>query len=316
MDIEMGRLILVPQYPTRLRYQEWWFSEFPNNFINYFDEVISLGTYSKSGYLTTMDSSKFAPINEALEFELYQISSLSTFNFKDDDVLLLNDLSYPGLFTQALFHNRPKKCFAICHATSRNAYDYFAKDRQLKYPIEKTTAKLFKHIFVGSNYHANKLGWKNIIVTGLPKPPFSSSVHKQEKRFPIISVARDTMQKRTKEIEEEVKRAFHCKIFNPKPTDWASYYDALSYSKVLLITAKEETYGYQIVDAIMNDCIPVAPNHFSYPELIPKNYLYNSINELIAILIKALGGELPVPQLLTEKRSLTFYEDLAKYMQQ
>jgi hypothetical protein len=41
------RLIFVPQFPTKLRYQNWWITEFPHQFKNYFDEVITLGAIAK-----------------------------------------------------------------------------------------------------------------------------------------------------------------------------------------------------------------------------------------------------------------------------
>jgi len=39
----MKRLIIVPQYPTKLRYQEWWWNELPKEMFNYFDDIIVLG---------------------------------------------------------------------------------------------------------------------------------------------------------------------------------------------------------------------------------------------------------------------------------
>jgi len=51
-------------------------------------------------------------------------------------------------------------------------------------------------------------------------------------------------------------------------------------SKILLITAHEDTFGYQIVDAIINGCVPLARNDLAYPELLPKEYLYNDIKIL------------------------------------
>ncbi len=74
------------------------------------------------------------------------------------------------------------------------------------------------------------------------------------------------------------------------------YFDTLSSAKVLLITAREETYGYQIIDCFKygNGCVPLAPNQFSYPELLPDNYLYNryDIQGLIGQIRMVLDGNL------------------------
>jgi len=39
----MRRIIFVPQYPTPMRYQEWWISEFPKKFREAGFEVKVLG---------------------------------------------------------------------------------------------------------------------------------------------------------------------------------------------------------------------------------------------------------------------------------
>ena len=65
----MSRLIFVPQYPSKMRYQETWYDEFPKQFKKYFDEVIVLGGEFIEMYLDEnieYDSKMFSPINEAV----------------------------------------------------------------------------------------------------------------------------------------------------------------------------------------------------------------------------------------------------------
>jgi len=308
----MSRLILVPQYPTRLRYQEWWWREFPKQLKNYFDEVLVLGR--NSGPFITASGDTFAPIAISMQFEAQQIKDYSKLKLRKDDVLLLNDLSFPGLFANVLFHKRPEKCFAICHATSKNAYDYFAKDRRIKYPIEKATAKLFDSVFVATIYHAKKLGWKNIRIFPFPNPPFEGK--QRIKEYQVVSVARPGLQKQSKRIEKALaKRGIT--LIRPECESWKDYYTFLAKSKILLITAKEETYGYQIIDAIKNNCIPIAPNRFSYPELLSEEYLYNDQNiyELIDLMIKIWDENLPVPRLYMQQNADEFYRRISNIMQ-
>jgi len=299
MDYEMERLILVPQYPSHLRYQEWWWDRLPEWFSNYYDEVLVLGAQIPLPAPMRNSSEQFSSLNESIELEAEQIYEYSNLGLRDNDTLLLCDLSYPGLFTNILLHKRPKKCFAICHATSLNRFDYFAKVRKIKYPIEKHQAKLFDAIFVGSYYHKEKLkdkGWDNVEVTYMPFPPFTGK--NLPKEYNITSVARKGKQKRNAHLEKVVSTAFNCEIYNPQPKTWDEYYDALAKSKVLLITSNEETFGYQVIDAIKNRCIPIAPNAFSYPELISKEFLYNNTQELFDKIDKALRGELSIPKIL------------------
>jgi len=307
----MSRLILVPQYPTKLRYQEWWWVEFPKQFKQYFDEVLVLGR--NSGPFITASGDKFTPMAISIQFEAQQIKDYSKLELRKDDILLLCDLSFPGFFANVLFHKRPNKCFAICHATSKNAYDYFQKDRRIKYPIEKATAKLFNTVFVASEYHAKKLGWLNIKVQALPMPPIKP-VFSEKKQYDIVNVSRPGLQKRNFKIESYIQRKFGLKVRTPPNFEtWEQYYEFLGASKILLITAKEETFGYQVFDAIINGCIPIAPNAFSYPEFLPKNYLYNSKEELAEIILKVFHRKLD--PLSTPDFLDFYYEELYYTMQ-
>ena len=312
-----ARLILVPQYPTRLRYQEWWWDEFPKRLSKYFDEIVVLGkTYGDSA--REAPSSKFAPMKSALMFERNQIMEYLDLELRKDDVLLLNDLSYPGLFANILFHMKPERCFAICHATSKNRYDYFADVRYSKYPVEKGIAKLFDAIIVASKYHSDKLGWNNLYV--LPFPEVSSAFSSPQlrngtKKYRIISVAREGVQKVTKKIEEVILQDVGISVYHPDCKTWLEYYEVISSSQMVLITSKEETFGYQVVDAYRNNCIPVAPNKFSYPELLPREYLYDNQGELFMCMHKVFNDRLPVLQsLMTTEQSGYFYDNLRNLM--
>lgn len=303
----MSRLIIVPQYPSKLRYQEWWWDVFPEQFAQYFSEILVLDGNINIGEQAL--SSDFAPVQQALLFETEQIKQYLHLKLKKDDVLLLNDLSFPGLFSSVLFHKRPEKCFAICHATSKNRYDYFLKVREAKYPVEKATAKLFDAIFVATEYHAKKLGWVNIVVTGLPFPPFTGASN--IKRHNIVSVARSGKQKHNADFEKNIEHAFG-KIETPVCQTWEEYYEFLGHSKILLITSNEETFGYQVLDAINNGCIPIAPNKYSYPELISKDYLYNNYIELFNLIDSILYSGMDLPIL---KIRDNFYEKTSNIMQ-
>jgi hypothetical protein len=277
------RLILVPQYPTKLRYQEWWIREFVERYCQYFDEVKVLGPIVLP---EKASEGSFSPVQASVDYELKQISKFMSLKLLPDDILLLNDLSFPGLFAPALIHKRPKRCFAICHATSKSKYDLFQPIRNIKYPMEKISTKLFDGIFVGTKYHAKKLGWKNLYVTKLPNYPvwMQPEAPKKRKKRLFVSVSRPSIQKVTRKIEKAIERKYQTKILRPNVASWEEYFAFLQESRFLLITSKEETYGYQVIDAIMNGCIPLAPKAYSYPELIPNNFLYSSYYELTKLI--------------------------------
>ena len=308
----MGRIIVVPQFPSVLRYQEWWIGELAIHFRDHFDEVITL-TPNVHEYKDDRDKQLFSPIKRSITFEHFQIIEFLNLLLYDDDVLFVADISYPGFFSNILYHKPFKNAFAFCHGTSKNALDYFCKNRYSKWFVESGHSRLFKKVFVATEYHKRKLGWKNIEVVGLPDTPYDG--FNFEKKYDVISVARPTEQKVTKKIEDEIEKEFG-KIIRPDEScnTWGRYYKFLSQGKVLLSTAKEETFGYPILEAIKNNTIPIAPDRFSYPELLPKKYLYNNVEQLKEIIRLALDGKLEIPQLVNQGLVSSFFNNICSIM--
>jgi len=302
----MKRIIFVPQYPTPNRYQEWWATKFPEEFIKAGFNVHVLG----GNKIYEMkhrrgDLSMFSPIHAAIEFECYQIDEYMNMELRDDDILFVADISFPGFFCNTLFHKRTDKMFAFCHATSLNYKDYFEEVRNVKYPVETSHAAMFNKVFVGSKYHQDKLGWYNTVVTYLPFPPLLSQ--KNIKKYEIISASRPSPQKVNLNLEKDVEAKFS-EIIRKDTRSWDEYFKFFSESVVLLISSHEDTFGYQIVDAIMNGCIPIAPNKCAYPELLSREYLYNDKEELFKIINDALWGLLDVPKLKCKNQMNDFYD--------
>lgn len=303
----MNRLIFVPQLPIKLRYSEWWYSDFETEFKKH-TEVITLGkNYINNLYKS--NSKNFSIFDRAIEFEQHQVSEFLKLKIYNDDILFLSDLSFPGFFTNVLYHKPVKNCYVFCHGTSRNNYDYFCKHRNSKWLVEKGHSRLFKKVFVATNYHKNKLGWKNIEVIGVPKPNFNIQVD-FNKINNIISVSRNNIQKRNKTVEDQINKFETIKRAS-EYNNWTDYYQFIANSKILLITSKEDTFGYSLLDAIVNKCIPIAPNSFSFPELLPRKYLYNNTEELIDLINKYLEFDINnIPVLLNQNLIDNFYDKL------
>jgi len=310
----MRRLIFVPALPITNRYPEFWLTEFTKKFKDNFDEVIVLGENYISSLLINNDRKQemFSGINSAIDFELIQISEFMKLKLSNQDSIFLSDLSFPGLFSNILYHKKPNNCFVYLHATSKNNYDYFSKIKYSKYPCEVAHSKLFKKVFVGSEYHKRKLGWNNIKVLGVPVPPFK--VFKKDKKYDIISVSRPSIQKVNKKLEKQVERDFG-KITRKNTNSWEEYYKFLSEAKVVLLSGKEETFGYQVLEAITNNSTPLAPNKFSYPELLPKEYLYDDYDDLCMKIWAVLHDDLEPPEkLLCNDLCENFYENIINEM--
>jgi len=312
----MQRLIFVPQYPAKMRYSEWWFSELPKHFSEYFDEVIVLGKdYFETEKARRGLAENFSPIHANIKFECAQISEYLDLELLDNDILFLADISFPGVFSSVLYHRSCSKMFVFCHATSANSFDYYEKVRRSKFPVESSHAMLFNKVFIGSEYSAKKVGWKNVKVVTLPPPPISIIHHTEllERRFNIVSVARPSVQKVTMKIEREVIKAYG-HIERQMFDSWFYYARFLSRSNILLITTKEDTFNYTIMDAIRCGCIPLAPNKLCFPEILPQDYLYNDTQDLIIKIGCILNGTRPVPKMLCEDKVNNFYKNVCESM--
>lgn len=297
----MGRLIVVPQLPVHLRYQQWWDWFIPQHLQVHFDEVIVLRGRSNT-YGWNPPPGEFSPVELAAQYELEQIQQYLDLPLKGNDRLLLCDLSFPGLFPQVLTIKPVHRAYAICHATSKNYCDYWASIRPIKWTIECAHRHLFEAVFVGSMYHERKLGWNNAVVSGMPHPPLNGIAPGRDTTSPLIytfcSVARDHSQKRDRKLEHEFELR-RGEIFRFSSEDWSDYYSKLARAKYLIVTSKEETFGYQIIDALSVGVIPIAPRVFSYPELLPDWCLYkpgdvDSLVETVDTLEKG-GHQVPFP---------------------
>ena len=324
----MSRLIWVPQFPVKMRYQEWWITEFSHKLSEYFDEVLILGFDYYVNHMEDIliQDGGFSNGDLAINFELVQINELIQLELKEDDILLASDISYPGLFCNALFHKRPNKCFAICHASAQNKLDIWEPIKKQKWLQECGIASLMNGVFVATEYHKQKLNWDNTHVVGLPFYKFDKSVGlPRELLFPINSFAsasRVNPQKIDMSIEIVIEKYFGEKIKRLPECgydEWLQYYQALADSQVLIISAKEETFGYQIADVILGTttCVPLAPNDLCYPELLPSRYLYDRYDtySLIEKIQKVKDGKLKKPTKLKNQKLVdNFFSNIAKIM--
>jgi len=313
------RIIFVPQFPSKLRYQEWWYKEFPKQFKEHGFEVLILG----EKYLDVIQHRRstldmFSPINQAIEFETEQIREYMMLDIRNDDILFLADISFPGFFANVLYHKQCPKQYAFCHATSLNYKDYFEGVRLSKFPVERATATMFDKVFVGSHYHKEKLCWTNTMVTYLPFQPYEGKIEPfVPKKHKFMSASRPNPQKVDSNLEKRIEDLCG-EIFRPTSNTWEEYFAHLRSSKFLLITAIEDTFGYQIVDAVTNGCIPIARNSLSYPELLPRKYLYDNFDDFVSRIDCIEIGEeeepAEIPRLLCEKQMRDFYDVICEEM--
>jgi len=57
----------------------------------------------------------------------------------------------------------------------------------------------------------------------------------------------------------------------------AEYLMQLSRAKLVLSCALQETFGYAVMKAVAQGCVPIVPNNLSYPEFFTAKYLYKNV---------------------------------------
>lgn len=324
----MGRLIFVPQYPVPMRYQSWWFKEFPKQFKKHYDEVIVLGERSYFNFDATFDQlgPNFSPTETAIEFEMEQMKEYMDMKVYSDDTLFLADLSFPGMFLNILAHKPLWNVYAFVHATAINRMDYFERVRGPKFDIEIGQARFCKKLFVASQYHKDKIGPymgdnKIVNIGALPINPILGErrpIKNIRKKNMVVSVSRICPQRVDKNIEDRIEEELKIKIIHKNDfSSWDEYYDFLEESQILLITTREETYGYASMEAACCCCTPLVPNNFSYPELFNLDCRWDSPEELIHKIGSFRFSSNPFPYNFAPKnapKQASFYQTIVSHM--
>jgi glycosyltransferase involved in cell wall biosynthesis len=217
------------------------------------------------------------------------------------DVVLFCDIDFPGFvatFTHLIKTQIPNvKIYGYLHAGSYCKDDLFCNTPG-KLQTEMAYLSTFDGIFVGSEYHKSKFcglvpsppGERatlqdKIHVVGAPfyKSQLSGVRGKKykDRKFDVIYPSRIDLQKKANTFLDLVNRfpdiKFVC-THNPgtllpnleyqHPEDREGYYKLLANSRTCLSLAKEETFGYIALEAMAVGTVPIAPDKYSYPEIL------------------------------------------------
>lgn len=305
-------LYWLPIEPLEERYSEQWYRWFPEEFKK---QGIQFSTIDGTPLLEYVKVGTFLDINSTIAYKSDQIRKIALLfhngAIQDGDIFFLADAEMFGLeYTiryLAELNNLNVKIAAFAHAGSYTKEDFVEKCSYFARFIESGWGDIFDHLFVGSEYHKDRLmdlrfiPSDQIMVTGNPYnlSEVRNQITPQEKINQVIHTNRPDSEKRP----EKTLRVFQ--ILKKTHPDWkfvvttsrkqwgsghlrtmashlqqdigvieikegltkTQYLEELAKSKVMTGNTIEENFGYCILEALLFGTIPVVSNAYSHPEL-------------------------------------------------
>ncbi len=248
------------------RWLDWWIEALNRLGVDYEVVLPYSDVYPKTNYFT---NERMSVLNELRQAKYLYDRVIS------GDIVFFSDLDYPGFSLPLSFFlkQRGAKVYGIIHGAYFNVGDiwYGAPRRN----FDRSILDVVDKVFVASNWFKSalldNLGWEyedKIIVNPLPYKTAGVEVRGCTDRGMYVLV-----------IGKDIVSLPGFAVV-PLNHTWEEYVDLLSRSMFLLSTKQAETFGYTIIEAMDMGVVPVAPNRFSYPELLPPALLYDDISEV------------------------------------
>ena len=195
----------------------------------------------------------------------------------DGDIVFVHDLWFPGIEALQYYRDISKikfKIYGILHAGVYDGHDFTVQNgmRPWGRKFEKMLFQFVDKIFVATQYHKDliqKMHWRiksEIKVSGLFFEPTKGKGNKEN-----IVVFPHRLDKE--------KRPYMFDVLAKSYPDWkfikardvcktkGEYYDLLARSRIAVSFAKQETFGYAMLEAAANGCHCVVPDGLAYKEM-------------------------------------------------
>jgi glycosyltransferase involved in cell wall biosynthesis len=251
-----------------------------------------------------------------------QISELAKIYQKgmitDNDIIFVPDVWYTGILSipyMNYFHKVKPKLVGVLHAGSFTDTDHIRKMERWAKNYEEAIFDVFDTIFVASEFIKEDVLQKRLIdkrkvqVSGLIIDELQLSIYDcNNKKDLVVFNGRNDAEKQPWLFDKLADIFPSTKFVKTYENSLSKheYYELLSQSKVVVSYALQENFGYGIVEATKLGCIPVLPNRLVYPELYDEKYLYNTFDESVNLIEKALSGKLETtkPKIPTNNETL------------
>lgn len=251
---------------------------------------------------------EFLDIERTIEFKAKQLQMISQAfqkgQVKNNDWFFFADIFFSGLDAvryMAELQDIKINVASFNHAGRADETDFVQKLGSWSDDVEKGWHEVSDIVFVGSEFHKNKVAnyfnidKNKIKVTGCvwnnleafktypklkDKQDFVIFPHRLSKEKGVLDFLQiaDAMPNKKFIITSSSNK--ECNIELPSNVTYINnlskrqYYMYLSEAKYYLSTAYQETFGYTLREALLYNCRVVAPNDLCYKEMLPKECLY------------------------------------------
>lgn len=293
----------IEQYETRYTAQWYiWFKDyFKKNKIDY-KYIIgdTLTENIESGSVLDAEGTnnyKFSQLQKLCElFKNHEIN--------DGDSIFLADGWFPGIEGIQYIIDIKKlnvKIYSIFHAGTYDPYDFTVKAGMRRWggQLEQSWFNIYDKIFVATEFHKNMIIYNRdprceVVVTGLPINMEIKKYISDEKEDIVVFPHRlddekqphlfDRLKERINDKNVEFIKTMEHNLSK------VEYYKLLGKSKVGISYARQETFGYGLIEAALLGCSVLAPNQLSYQEIFSRGSLFNLFDESADLTARILKG--------------------------
>lgn len=250
-------------------------------------------------FLNAAFTTKFKSLQMACIAQMFQDGTI-----EDGDTIFFSDIWFPGIESIAYmkyFHKKDVKITGVIHAGSFTDTDFVRDMERWAKCFEDIVFDISDKIFCASNFIRNDIIKKRfvdpnkLIVTGLPVDYEGLIKHTNKEKEDIVVFAGRLCDEKQPwlfdELEKQIKdrgiKAQFIKTFEHNFSK-EEYYDLLGRAKCFVSYALQENFGFAVAEAAYLGCNLVLPNRLVYPELYPKECLYDRFDQSVDMVETAL----------------------------
>jgi glycosyltransferase involved in cell wall biosynthesis len=271
--------------------------------------------YPEFNYPEVIESGQFLDVNKTIIFKTKQMNMVAEMFYrgeiKNGDIFLIGDIFYPGIEAiryMAELQNIDISVYGFNYAGWADETDFIHKCSDWAFYSDFAYNKSCDGIFVGSEFHKQNLlktfslPASRIHVTGYIWDlsyvkqiystltwdkenyviwPHRPAAEKGFEEFLIYAAKNpDTTFLVTSSGNIKIKENLPKNVKLAFNLTKRQYYELLAKAKYYLSTAYQETFGYTLQEAIWFQCKVAVPNRACYPEMVPKNCLYDNFDDI------------------------------------